>query len=77
LASGSWDNINIWNVSTGFTINTLMGHTDYISSLAVLPVGLLASGSDDKTIRIWNVSTGNLINTLTGHTHDVRSLVVL
>ena len=41
-------------ISTGITIKTLNGHTSYVNSLVVLPDdGLLASGSDDKTIRIW------------------------
>jgi len=55
----------------------LTGHTDTVASLVVLPDGLLASGSYDKTIRIWNVNTGITIKKLTGHTGRVYSLVVL
>ena len=58
-------------------IRTLTGHARYILSLVYLPDGLLASGSDDKTIKIWNIETGMCIKTLEGHEEWVRSLVYL
>ena len=56
---------------------TLIGHTDWVRSLVVLPDGRLASASDDKTIRLWNTTTGESFKTLTGHTDWVNALVVL
>jgi WD40 repeat protein len=44
-------------------IKTLTGHSDWISSLAVLKSGDLASGSYDKTIKIWDSSTGSMKRT--------------
>ena len=35
--------------------------------MAVLPDGLLVSGSDDATIRIWNVERDECLQTLEGH----------
>jgi len=68
LASGGDDKtIRIWNVTSGINIKILTGHTGSVRSLAVLPSGLLASGSGNA-IRIWNVSTGITINTLIGQT---------
>ena len=65
--SGSDKAIRIWNINTTKNINTLMGHTDFVYSLAMLANGFLASGSGDTTIKIWNYSTGSLITTLYGH----------
>ena len=42
----------------------LRGHTDIVWALVVLPGGLLASGSMDKTVRVWEVGSGRLVRTL-------------
>ena len=45
--------------------STLTGHSDLVRSLAVLPNGDLASGSDDSTIKLWNtLSVSSKINTI-------------
>jgi len=60
------------------SIKILIGHSDRIYSLVVLPDGArLASGSRDSEIRIWNTTKGTTIQTLTGHTGSVYSLVNL
>jgi len=53
---------------TGNCLKTLEGHTSYVTSIHFDGNGLLASGSNDKTIRLWEVSTGNCLKTLEGHT---------
>jgi WD40 repeat protein len=53
------------------------GHTDCVTSLAVLGDGRVVSGSDDKTLRVWNAATGECERTLDGHTDRVKSLAVL
>ncbi|PKY04101.1 NACHT and WD40 domain protein [Aspergillus campestris IBT 28561] len=56
------------NENWGAELQTLEGHSDYISSVAFSPNGrLLASCSRDNTIRLWNPETGALQNTLEGH----------
>ena len=56
----------------------LMGHTDYVTCLAVLLDGVsLASGSEDKTVKVWNTTTGDCLRTLEGHTRSVECLAVL
>ena len=62
IVSGSSDNtIVIWDVATGEVLNTLVGHTDYVTSVAWSPNDLLiVSGSWDNTIIIWKAGTGKI-----------------
>jgi WD40 repeat protein len=58
-----------------FTEMTLEGHTESVTSLAFTPDGgILASGSNDKTVRFWNPDTGQLIRTLSDHNDEVKSV---
>ncbi|KAF9507608.1 hypothetical protein BS47DRAFT_1398465 [Hydnum rufescens UP504] len=55
LITGSWDKtIKIWNTTTKALVSSTPAHDDFLKSLAVLPaLGILASGSADKTVRLW------------------------
>ena len=65
----------MWDANTGEHLQTLTGHTDWVSSVAFSPDGnKIASGSYDRTIRLWNAHTGEQLQTLTGHTGWVRSV---
>ena len=68
LASASYQEIKIWNSTSGQIINTLTrtGHKSYIfSSLDVMSDGqTLVSGSVDQTIKLWNWETGECLNTI-------------
>jgi len=58
-------------------VQTLMGHTDWVWSIAISPNGqVLASGSRDKTIKLWDLWVGRLVRTLPGHTSDVFSVAI-
>ncbi|MEH2253492.1 serine/threonine-protein kinase [Nostoc sp.] len=76
LASGSWDNtIKLWDVNTGKEIRTLIGHANWVNSVAFSPDGkFLASGSADCTIKLWQVHTGIEIQTFRGHSDSVSSV---
>lgn len=58
-------------------LTTLSGHTNCVTSLAVLSNERLASGSLDNLIKIWNVTTGKCEITLSGHTNYVSSIRML
>jgi WD40 repeat protein len=77
LFSGGFDEIQIWQVSTGKEICTLTGHSGNVHSLAISPDGQTLFGGDwNKTIKIWQVSTGKEIRTLIGNCDSVDSLVI-
>ncbi len=51
IASGGHDKkVIVWDVASASAVHTLTGHTDTISSLALLPTGDIASGSWDKYV---------------------------
>ena len=56
VVSGSADKtVRVWDARTGACVHTLEGHTDYVLSVAVHPLGtLLASGSEDNTLKLWS-----------------------
>jgi WD40 repeat protein len=74
LASGGADNtIRLWDVDSGHELRALIGHKNWIKSLAVSHNGeLLASGSNDRTVRVWNVASGRELLTLAGHEGPVE-----
>ncbi|KAF3183917.1 hypothetical protein TWF788_005390 [Orbilia oligospora] len=68
LVSTSSQNIKMWNTETGELIRSLNGHTDTVNAIAFAlnSSGILASGSDDRTVRLWDTD-GTLRRTLEGH----------
>ena len=91
IASGSTDgNIILWDVralrdassrnssdfvNTGKCLNTLIGHTKEVYSVAFSGDGeIIATGSFDRTVKLWDVQTGEMLKTLKGHTIGIRTL---
>ena len=76
LASPQGSNkVGIFQVSDGYLIRTLTGHTDEVYSVSFSRDGsLIASGSQDRTIKIWRVSDGSLVRTLESHRDWVLSV---
>src|SRR6266700_4063882 len=59
------------------TTQTLEGHTEAVSSIAISPDGqTLISGGDDNTIKMWNLYTGQLLHTFEGHIEDVSTVAI-
>jgi WD40 repeat protein len=62
-------------VSWDATLQTLEGHSDFVTSVAFSHDSqLLASASWDKTVKIWDATTGSCKQTLEGHSYFVTSV---
>jgi WD40 repeat protein len=56
-------------------LEPLIGHSDWIRSLAFSPDGqTILSSSNDKTVRLWDVGTGQILHLLTGHRDRVKGV---
>jgi WD40 repeat protein len=57
--SPSYDRtVQLWDVETDATLQTLEGHTWLVSAVTFLPDGKPAvSIPDDETVRLWDVET--------------------
>lgn len=76
LASGSRDKtIKLWDVSTGLSLFTLIGHDNWVRGVKFHPGGkYLLSTSDDKTLRVWDLAHRRCFKTLEAHSHFCTSL---
>ncbi|KAJ2503015.1 hypothetical protein GGH96_000614 [Coemansia sp. RSA 1972] len=60
--------VKVWCTRTGYLINTLKGHQDVVTDIALNTENtLLASASADGTVRVWNVRTGEPRSVLVAH----------
>jgi WD40 repeat protein len=75
LASGGDDQtVRLWDMSEGKCLKTLVGHANWVMSVAWSPDGkILASGGDDQTVRLWDVNKGKCLRILLGHTNWTNS----
>ncbi len=64
LASASRDHIvGVWDVETGRSRYTLIGHQGQVQGVAFVPNGhLLLSGSMDHTLRLWSMTDEIVLN---------------
>ena len=65
----------IWEVSSGKSLATLIGHDAAVAAIVFSPSGdRLATASFDGTGRIWDVKTGRQTALLQGHTGPLTSI---
>ena len=74
LVSASRDKtLRVWDVTTGYNVKTIRGHSDWVRSVAATIDGrwLLSAGAD-QTIRAWSAESGDAKMTWTGHEHVIE-----
>jgi WD40 repeat protein len=65
----------VWDAQSGAALQTLEGHSDWVSSVAFSPDGLkIVSGSNDSAVRVWDAQSGEALQTLEGHSGEVNSV---
>ena len=76
LASGTYEDVVLWDTDTLQKTATLKGHRGQIKNVVFSPDGrtLAAFGRYDKTIQLWNVTTGEEKIKLNGHAEKIFSL---
>ncbi|KAN0083648.1 WD40-repeat-containing domain protein [Elaphomyces granulatus] len=74
LVSASRDKtLRIWDVTTGYCVKTLQGHSDWVRDVAASPDGrFLFSGGNDQIPRLWDISSAETKATFLGHEHVVE-----
>jgi WD40 repeat protein len=71
-SNSSW---GIWNVSTGQSLLTGLGHSSILSRVTFDSTGKrLATASEDGTAKIWDTATGLELLTLAGHTSGLEGI---
>ena len=76
ISSSDDKTIKVWDLSTGKCLSTLVGQTQEITSLIVLPNNRVAAASC-AYIKVWDLVTATCVHTLKGHTDIIRDLVLL
>ena len=69
--------IRVFDMKTGVCRRDILGHPDWVCSMAVSFDGRrLLSGGRDGIIRIWDMETGECLRVLEGHTNHVDRIAL-
>ena len=65
--------LRIWDVTTGYCVKTLKGHTDWVRAVTPSVDGRwLLSVGNDQVPRLWDATTGETKVTFLGHEHVIE-----
>jgi platelet-activating factor acetylhydrolase IB subunit alpha len=77
LLSASRDKtVKVWDLTSGYCLKTLSGHTDWVKRVACNLYGtVIASSSKDSKIILWDLGGKSpIINSLESHEHVIDSI---
>lgn len=77
LASGSFDDVRLWNRITRECLRVIVDHKDPIDSVVILSNSWILSSSHNALIKVHCIETGLCVRTLKGHGSGVTSLSAL
>jgi WD40 repeat protein len=66
--------LKLCDAATGATLETLIGHSDAVYSIALASDGRVVSASRDGTLRVWDLKSGTELRVLRGHSHQVATV---
>ena len=70
------NNIRLWDVQTGISLQTLSGSGQEVNSIVFSPDGKkFATANNARDVRLWDTQTGENIGMLEGHKDPVKSVV--
>ncbi len=71
--------VNVWDVTTGVSVQSFVAHIGGITALGELKLlGLLATGGyTDNKIKLWNLINWSLVKTFSDHKNGISSFVFL
>jgi WD40 repeat protein/serine/threonine protein kinase len=68
--------VEIWDVTRGKRLHTLLGHHSFVNGVAWSADGTkVASAGSDRTAQVWDARTGKLLFRLEGHRGQIRTIV--
>ncbi|KAJ1718011.1 Lissencephaly-1, partial [Coemansia biformis] len=75
LVSASRDKtVKVWELSTGYCIRTLSGHTAWVRGISVSPdARMICTASNDQSVRLWDPATGECKGDMRGHENVVEA----
>ena len=75
VASAAYDHtIKLWDLGTGFCINTMMSSSNCNALCFAIDGSNLCSGHVDGGLRVWDSRSGKLVNEVVGHSSAVTSV---
>jgi len=67
-----------WDLATGRCLNTLRGHTDGVSCVAITPDDeKVLTGGLDKTVRVWSTVSGQALAEFVVDRYAITALAIV
>jgi platelet-activating factor acetylhydrolase IB subunit alpha len=69
--------VKIWDVTTGYCLKTLKGHSDWVRCVAASIDGRwLFTAGNDQVARLWDATSGDAKITFVGHDHVLEAVAI-